>query len=643
MDETLLALLAKDFPSAEAVSTEIINLHAILCLPKGTEYFFSDPHGEAEAFGHLLNTASGVIRDKIEGLFARSVPLAQREELSLLITQPETVLPGRAGQPGFEDWCRIAIYQTVQVCRQLASKYTRSKVRKMMPARFAYILDELLHADTEENKEEYYAAIIDSITATGIAVGFLTELCALVRRCAVDRLHILGDIFDRGPHADEIIEQLMTFPDVDVQWGNHDIHWLGAYLGSPVCAASVVRLGISYNNFDLLEDGYGINLRALSMFAAQVYRHDPCTVFRPHLLDQNTYDPVDEALAAKMHKAIAVIQFKLEGQLYRRHPEYGMAERSLLERVDYRAGTLCTDGRTVPLQDRLFPTVDPADPLALTPEEQALMDTLTLSFTHSRALRRHFRFLFSHGGMYKICNGNLLYHGCIPMTADGAFDTVTLDGRRLSGRAYLDAVDRKLHDAFFGAPGSPAREDALDYIWYLWCGPRSPLFGKSKLSTFERYFTGDEALWQETLDPYYTFIEKRETCEKILAEFGLPPAGSHIVNGHVPVRAGEHPRKGDGLLYIIDGGISKAYHGRTGLGGYTLIFNSHHLALAEHRPFEEIRQNPAASAPKVQIVEPMPRRLRVADTDTGALLRGQIARLEELLAAYRGGLLPERG
>ena len=642
MDQTLLTMLAKEFPSAESVSTEIINLHAILCLPKGTEYFFSDPHGEAGAFRYLLGTASGVIRAKIEGLFARSVPLAQREELSLLITQPDGVLAAAQQQADFDDWCRISIFRLVQVCRQLASKYTRSKVRKMMPPQFSYILDELLHADTEENKEDYYAAIIDSVVTTGIAADFITALCALIRRCAVDRLHILGDIFDRGPHADEIIEELKNFPDVDIQWGNHDIHWLGAYLGSPVCVASVVRLGISYNNFDLLEDGYGINLRALSMFAADVYRHDPCTVFWPHQLDENTYDPVDTALAAKMHKAIAIIQFKLEGQLYHRHPEYGMEERSLLEKIDYAACTLTEDGVTVPLRDCLFPTVNPADPLALTPAEQALIDTLTLSFTHSRMLQRHFRYLFSHAAMYKICNGNLLYHGCIPMTHEGEFDRVMLDGVTLSGRAYLDAINCKLHTAYFGDPGEHYREDALDYIWYLWCGPRSPLFGKSKMSTFERYFTEEGELWKEVLDPYYTFIEQRATCEKILADFGLTPPGCHIVNGHVPVRSGEHPRKGDGLLYIIDGGISKAYHCHTGIGGYTLIFNSHHLALAEHRPYEEICQNPAASAPRVRIVEPMPRRLKVADTDTGRALVEQIAHLEELLTAYRSGLLTEK-
>ena len=642
MDQAMVSLLAKQYPNADAVSTEIINLSAICCLPKGTEYFFSDPHGEAEAFCYLLNTASGVIRDKIEGLFSRSVALAQREELSRLITQPEPVLLARKKNADFDDWCRITVYQLVQVCRQLASKYTRSKVRKMMPAQFSYILDELLHADTEENKEEYYAAIIDFIVDTGIAVSFITELCALIRRCAIDRLHILGDIFDRGPHADQIIEQLMTFRHVDIQWGNHDIHWLGAYLGNPVCVASVVRLGISYNNFDLLEDGYGINLRALSMFAADIYRNDPCSVFRPHLLDTNTYDPVDADLAAKMHKAIAIIQFKLEGQLYHRHPEYGMSGRSLLEQIDFSSGTLTLEGKSYPLRDRLFPTVNPADPLKLTDAEQSLIDTLTLSFTHSALLGRHFRFLFSHGGMYKIYNGNLLYHGCIPMQEDGSFDTVILDGQPVRGRAYLDAIERKLHTAFFSGQEDPARQDALDYIWYLWCGPRSPLFGKSKLSTFERYFIDDSSLWQEVLDPYYTHIENRATCEAILAEFGLSPERSHIVNGHVPVRAGEHPRKGDGLLYIIDGGISKAYHGRTGIGGYTLIFNSHHLALAEHQPFEQIRQNPAASAPKVQVVEQMPRRLRVADTDTGEELRAQIAQFEELLQAYRSGQILER-
>ena len=642
LDETLLSLLAKDFPSAEAVSTEIINLHAICCLPKGTEYFFSDPHGEAEAFRYLLNTASGVLREKIEVLFARSVPAAQREELSLLITQPEAVLPAHAAAPDFDDWCRVTIYRLIEVCRSVASKYTRSKVRKMMPARFLYVLDELLHADMEENKEDYYAAIIDSVVTTGIATGFLTELCGLIRRCAVDRLHILGDIFDRGPHADMIIEELAAFRDVDIQWGNHDIHWLGAALGSPVCAASVVRLGISYNNFDLLEDGYGINLRALSMFAADLYRDDPCEVFRPHLLDENTYDPVDAALAAKMHKAIAVIQFKLEGQLYHRRTEYGMLHRSLLEQIDYTAGTLQTADGPVPLRDTLFPTVDPLHPLALTEKEQALIDTLTLSFTHSRLLQRHMRFLFAHGSMYKICNGNLLYHGCIPMTEKGQFDTVLLDGQPVFGRAYLDAIDAKLHTAFFGTPGQEARQNALDFIWYLWCGPRSPLFGKSKLATFERYFTAQPALHCETLDPYYSFIEQRATCEMILAEFGLSPAHAHIVNGHVPVKVGEHPQKGGGLLYLIDGGISKAYHSQTGIGGYSLIFNSHHLALAEHRPFEEVRRDPAAGMPRVQVVEALPHRIRVADTDTGRMLKQQIALLEDLLHAYRSGVLPEQ-
>ena len=642
-DRHYLELLAKDYPTIAAASSEIINLNAICCLPKGTEYFFSDLHGESEAFRYLLNSASGVVRDKIETLFQNSVGEADRALLSALIYQPEETLQAQQDRAGFEDWCRITIYRLVQVCRAVSSKYTRSKVRKKIPGQFAYIIDELLHADTEENKEDYYTEIICSIVNTGVAEPFITVLCRLIRQCCIDRLHIIGDIFDRGPRADQIMEELMGFQAVDIQWGNHDIGWIGAQAGNTACMANVVRQGISYNNFDLLEDGYGINLRALSTFAAQVYSDDPCALFAPHLLDQNTYDPVDAGLAAKMHKAIAVIQFKLEGQLIKRHPEYQMEDRILLDKVEFQAGTVRLDGEAYPLRDTLFPTVDPADPLALTVQEEELVHTLALSFSHSALLQKHLRFLYSNGGMYKCFNANLLYHGCIPMTEDGAFEHVSFGGKELGGKNYLDYIRGRVHDACFAPADSAAKQDAVDFIWYLWCGPKSPLFGKSKLAAFERYFIADPKTHTETLNPYYRLVEERPACEKILHEFGLDPAQSHIVNGHVPVkpRKGESPIKGGGLLFMIDGGISKAYHGQTGIGGYTLISNSHHLALAEHKPFEEVRRNLSQNAPRVQIVQLMPKRVTVRDTDTGKKLIRQIEELQDLLAAYRTGSLKE--
>ncbi|MFV0413438.1 MAG: fructose-1,6-bisphosphatase [Oscillospiraceae bacterium] len=640
-DRHYLELLSKEYPTADAVSAEIINLSSICQLPKGTEYFFSDIHGEADAFSYLLGTASGVIHSKIEALLQNSVPEAERDLLSSLIYRPEEVL---ATQPGGGDWCRVVIYPLVQICKSVASKYTRSKVRKKMPRQFAYVLDELLHADTEENKEDYYSAIIAAIVETGVAHKFIVALCRLIRQCSIDRLHIIGDIFDRGPHADQVMEELMTYGDVDIQWGNHDIHWMGAASGSQACVANVVRLAISYNNFDLLEDGYGINLRPLSAFAAEVYKNDPCLPFQPHLLDRNVYDPIDANLAAKMHKAIAIVQFKLEGQLVARHPEYGMQHRALLQQVNFEKGEITLQEKTYPLRDTLFPTVNPEAPLQLTPGEQELVRTLTRSFTHSRLLEKHIRYLYNNGSMYKICGDNLLYHGCIPLNEKGEFKQIELDGERLSGKKYLDAIDEKIRNAYYAPKGSPARADAGDYMWYLWCGADSPIFGKSCLTTFERYFIEEKGTHTEVQNPYYNFVGSRETCEMILREFKLNPARAHIINGHVPVRLshGESPVKGGGLLFVIDGGISKAYHSHTGIGGYTLIANSHHLALAEHRPFAEVKESGFKKAPQVQIVERFPKRVTVRDTDTGQTLQQRIAELNSLLAAYRGGLLREK-
>lgn len=639
-DRHYLELLAKEYPTADAVSAEIINLTAICQLPKGTEYFFSDIHGEADAFSYLLGTASGVIRSKIEMLMQNSVPEPERAQLSHLIYLPDDVL---AAHKDDEDWCRITIFRLVQVCKSVASKYTRSKVRKKMPGQFAYVMDELLHADTED-KEEYYTSIISAIVETGVGHKFVKALCGLIRQCSIDHLHIIGDIFDRGPHADLVMEELMQFGDVDIQWGNHDIHWMGAVAGSETCVANVVRLAISYNNFDLLEDSYGINLRPLSTFAAEVYRDDPCEPFQPHLLDTNIYDPIDAGLAAKMHKAIAIIQFKLEGQLIARHPEYGMQGRALLAKVDFAAGEIELDGKGYPLRDTLFPTVNPKNPLELTKGEKELVHTLTRSFTHASLLGKHIRYLYNKGGMYKISQNNLLYHGCIPMDEEGAFKQVKLDGKTVAGRAYLDTIDAKIRNAFFAPKGSAGRKDAEDYMWYLWCGPDSPLFGKNQMTTFERYFVQDNTTHKEVQNPYYTHVKNREACEKILCEFELDPEEAHIINGHVPVRMqdGESPIKAGGLLFVIDGGISKAYHSRTGIGGYTLIANSHHLALAQHHPFEDIRKNGFKEAPRVQVVERFPKRITVGETDTGKQLKANIGQLNGLLAAYKSGLLQEK-
>ncbi len=647
-DLNYLQLLSRSYPTALAASAEIINLNAICRLPKGTEYFFSDLHGEYEAFSYLLASASGIIRDKIDYLFARSVTEKERDELAMLIYDPAGTLARLQGEmtaQEYDNWCRIAIYRLVQVCQTVSAKYTRSKVRKKIPSSFSYIIDELLHADADDSKERYYEEIIASIVSTGTSDAFIVQFCQLIKACAVDSLHIIGDIFDRGPHADRIMEELRHFHDVDIQWGNHDIGWLGAFAGNLACVASVLRRCVSYNNFDQLEDGYGINLRPLSMFAAEIYGSDPCDRFTPHVLDENIYDPVESELASKMHKAMAVIEFKLECQLLARHPEYGMDGRILLPKVDFASGTVEVDGKTYPMLDRFFPTIDPKDPTALSAGEHELIDQLAASFRHSALLKKHVRFLLSHGGMYKVVNGNLLYHGCIPMTETGEFESVSLGGEGLTGKAYLDNLDAKVRTAFYGAPGSQERESAIDLFWYLWAGPKSPLFGKSKLSTFERYFIADKATHKEIYNPYYTLVKSRGTCETILQEFGLDPSRSHIVNGHVPVKEkeGESPIRGEGLLFVIDGGISKAYQRQTGFGGYTLIYNSHHLALAQHKPYDQIVENPRESAPKVRIVENMPRRMLVGDTDTGASLRAQIQQLQDLLTAYREGTIKEQG
>ena len=641
-DLAYLKLMAREYPTIKAASSEIINLTAIQGLPKGTEYFFSDLHGEHEAFIHLLRSASGVIREKITETFGHIISEREEVELANLIYYPDRVMNQLEinGQDD-DDWQRVTIYRLVQICKVVSSKYTRSKVRKKMPAEFAYIIDELLHVDyNDDNKRVYYSEIIRSIIDIRIGDKFIIALCELIQNLTIDCLHIIGDIFDRGPRADMIMNELLQFHDVDIQWGNHDISWMGAATGNLACICNVLRIAISYNSFDVLEDGYGINLRPLSMFAARVYRNDPCERFSPQILDQNIYDAVDPGLAAKMHKAIAVIQFKIEGQIIKRHPEYEMKDRILLEAIDYKNNTVTVEGTEYPLLDSFFPTIDPKNPLALSEEEEELLHALQLSFLHNELLHRHVRFLYSHGSMYKCYNSNLLYHGCIPMREDGSFDELLMENCAYAGKDLMDFVDNKVQNAYFLPEHTDERKDAIDFMWYLWCGAKSPVYGKGKMTTFEHYFIEDTKTHTEPMNPYYRLSIKEEYCEKILKDFGLCGECSHIINGHVPVKIkeGESPVKAGGRLFLIDGGLSKAYQAKTGIAGYTLIYNSNHLALAEHKPFDPDKE----STPKVSVVENRKRRVMVADTDKGTELAERIEDLKELVTAYREGIIKER-
>ena len=641
-DLAYLKLMSREYPTLESASSEIVNLMAICGLPKGTEYFFSDLHGEYEAFIHLLRSSSGIIREKIKETFGHIISEEDEIQLANLIYYPDRQIAKLKQEQNYtEDWQRIALYRLVQICKEVSSKYSRSKVRKKMPPEFAYAIDELLHVDyNDDNKKVYYSEIIRSIIDTQMADSFIIALCRLIQNLTIDNLHIIGDIFDRGPRADIIMEELMQFHDVDIQWGNHDISWMGASTGNPACICNVLRIAISYNGFDVLEDGYGINIRPLSMFAAKVYSDDPCERFMPRILDQNIYDAVDPGLAAKMHKAIAVIQFKVEGQIIRRHPEYEMDSRILLTAIDYQRGTVVIEGKEYPMMDMEFPTIDPSDPLKLSEEEEELLHTLTLSFCHSALLHKHIKFLYSNGSMYKCCNSNLLYHGCIPMKEDGSFDEMAVNGKAYKGRALMDFIDKQVKKAYFLPDQDPEKEASRDFMWYLWSGAKSPVFGKDKMTIFEHYFVEDKEASRERMNPYYKLSVQEKYCDMILEEFGLTTTGSHIINGHVPVKIkdGETPIKAGGKLFIIDGGLSKAYQGKTGIAGYTLIFNSRHLALAEHKPFDPKKE----STPKVSIVEQMRKRIMVADTDDGKELARRIEDLKELVAAYRKGALKER-
>lgn len=633
-------LLSEQYPTIESVSSEIVSMTATLCLPKGTEYFFSDLHGEHEAFIHLLRSGSGVIGEKIETLFSQSILESDRAELVALICYPKQMLiKKRNSCPRFFEWSELTIGRLVLVCRDVSAKYTRSRVHKAMDSNYAYIMDELLQTDdSDPDKRRYFRALIASLVKSGSSDALIIALCHLIQQMIIDHLHIIGDIFDRGPRADKIIDELMKYHDVDIQWGNHDINWMGAMSGNKVCLFNVLKIAISYNSFDVLEDGYGVNLRPLSMFAAETYQNDPCERFQPHVLDENKYDPVDPQLAAKMHKAVAIILFKLEGQLIKRHPEYHMNCRLLLDKVNFEKGIITLNGKQYQMLDTNFPTIDPDDPYKLTEAEEVLVENTLASFRHSAKLRRHIDYIYTHGGMYKVSNNNLLYHGCIPMTENGKFDKLTLPSGSYSGKALLDYLDTCVRKAYYTGD-----KDCVDLMWYLWCGAKSPVFGKDRMTTFERCFIADKTLQSEPMNPYYHNYDDPKQSEKILREFGLDPTKSHIVNGHVPVKNGENPIKAGGRLFVIDGGISKAYQSKTGIAGYTLIYNSHDIELAEHMPFKPADENHplAEMTSTVHIIERMSCRMTVADTDSGKIYRNKINDLEKLLKLYRDGTISE--
>lgn len=649
-DLKYLTLLAREFPTIASASSEIINLQAILKLPKGTEHFMSDLHGEAEAFTHIMNNASGVIKEKVDRVLGPGVPDAERAEFATLVYYPARKLDElKARQTDLGAWYRQTLYRLIDVCRVVSSKHTRSFVRKRLPRDYAYILDELLHAHFEDHdKEFYYDQILDSIIDVGRADDFIEALCALIKTLAVFKLHLLGDIFDRGPRPDLILEQLMAHHSVDIQWGNHDVVWMGAAAGSPLCIATVLRTTLAYNNLEALEDGYGINLRPLALFAETEYKDCDVHHFYPHVDEsRGPYHRGELARVARMHKAIALLMFKLECQVIDRNPDFEMEGRDFLRRIDYAAGTVQAGGKRYPLLDDDFPTVDPADPARLSRAEQEVMDALCRSFAESEKLQRHVRFLYAKGGVYHIENGNLLFHGAVPLTESGSFAVATFEKHGYAGRALMDYCDERARRAYFGPEGSEVRRSGCDFLWYLWCGRLSPLYGRDKMTTFERFFVADKAAHAEQSNPYYRFVNDTKMDRAILAEFGLDQTHCHIVNGHVPVRAveGETPLKGAGRMIRIDGGFCRAYHEKTGIAGYTLVYNSRGLSLRAHQPFETmekaIREN-LDIVSSVDVFETTEKRMLVGDTDEGRRLAANVRDLKLLVAAYQMGLVKEK-
>ena len=645
-----LKLLAREYPTVQAASTEIINLQAILNLPKGTEHFISDIHGEYEAFLHILNSCSGVIKEKIDDVFASSMPKGERDQLATLIYYPQEKLELIARrEPDPDEWYRITLHRLIEVCRLVSSKYTRSKVRKALPKDYAYIIDELLHTHWEEtDKKEYFENIISTILSIGRAPSFITALCQVIKRLAVDHMHIVGDLFDRGPRADIILDSLMDYHSVDIQWGNHDILWMGAASGSRTLVATVLSNSIHYNNLEVIETGYGISLRPLSIFANEVYQNCDTHRFAVKLTgeDKEHVSQKDQLLSARMHKAITVILFKLEGQKILRHPEYAMEDRLLLDKIDYAGRCITIGGITYPLEDCDFPTVDPADPYTLTEEEEQVIDQLTASFRRSEKLQKHVRFLYSKGSMYLCYNGNLLFHGCIPMTEDGRLMSFTIGGKERSGRDFLNYAEKAARKAYYDAPGSPERQNGMDFLWWLWAGRNSPIFGRDRMTTFERRLIKDESAWTEPKNAYYALYQDPAVCDMLLGEFGLEGPHCHIINGHIPVKAkkGESPIKGGGKLIVIDGGFCKAYQPTSGIAGYTLIFNSWCFRIVSHQPFagrQDAIENDHDIGNSSDVFERLSSRMRISQTDIGRTLRAQSDDLCRLLEAYRSGAVTE--
>lgn len=642
-----LKSLAKQYPTIAAASTEIINLQSILNLPKSTEHFLTDLHGENEQFNHVLKNGSGSVRRKIDEEFGNALSERDKKSLATLIYYPEEKLDiVQNTEENLEDWYKITLHRLVQITKRVSSKYTRSKVRKALPEDFAYIIEELITEKAEvQDKEAYYNEIIHTIIRIGRAPEFIVAISNLIQRLVIDHLHIVGDIYDRGPGPHIIMDTLRQYHSVDIQWGNHDVVWMGAASGNLACIANVIRFSARYGNLDILEDGYGINLIPLATFALETYSDTDCSCFA--IKCSKEYDVKAMDLDQKMHKAISILQFKLEGQLIKRHPEFHMEDRLLLDKIDFEKKQVRIGDEWYDMLDSDFPTVDPEDPYTLTPEEGDLMYRLRQAFTHCEKLQKHVRFLFSKGGLYKVFNSNLLYHGCVPMAEDGSFQEVELYGTSYSGKALYDALEHYARKGFY-AHDKIEKAKGQDILWYIWAGPKSPVFGKDKMATFERYFVSDTVTHKETKNAYYRLLEREDIVNRILEEFGLESEHSHIVNGHVPVeqKKGETPIKCGGKLLIIDGGFSRSYQDKTGIAGYTLVSNSYGMRVVAHEHFESmedaIRKESDIFSDSIN-VETYLKRKKIADTDIGMEIRTSIMQLEELLQAYRDGLIIEKG
>ena len=645
-----LTLLSKQYPTIQTTATEIMRLRAILNLPKGTEHFMSDIHGEYEAFLHILNSCSGEVKVKLRELFAGMLGAEAVDDLATLIYYPRAKLAQVADtEADLESWYRRTLHRLVEMSYYVSDKYTRYKVRNAIPERYRGAIEELLNCRMEQGyRQDYYENILDTIIEIGQAAEVIEDLCILIKTMVVDHLHIVGDIFDRGPRADIVMDSLMACHSVDIQWGNHDVLWMGAASGSRTLVATVLSNSIRYNNLDVIETGYGISLRPLSIFANEVYSNCDLSCFHVKLMgdDARNYTEKDKLLSARMYKAITIILFKLEGQKILRHPEYCMEDRLLLDKIDYEKKTVSIGGTEYALLDCDFPTVDPRDPYALTEEESHVIDQLTDAFRHSEKLQKHIRFLYSKGGLYKIHNGNLLFHGCIPMNTDGSLMRFAIGGKTRRGKEFLDYAEKTARKAYYDKWGSLERQLGMDFLWWLWAGRNSPIFGRDRMTTFERRFIADENTWAEPKNAYYTHYQDATVCEMLLKEFGLEGPHCHIVNGHVPVKVkkGESPVKGGGKLLVIDGGFSKAYQSTSGIAGYTLIFTSRNMRIVSHQPFAgkraAIRENHDIANDSL-VIEELESRMKVAQTDQGVGLQEKVDDLLSLLAAYRSGAVAE--